>query len=395
MMKSSLARSGMIRPGATLGVLGGGQLGLFFVLSARRMGYRTLVLDPDPASPAMVAADRSIVSPYDSEDSLRDLSDSCAAITTEFENVPARSLEFLSDRGRVRPSSTSVGTCQDRILEKTFLSSHGFPTTPFALVSREILPSQDEIRGLIPGILKTAREGYDGKGQWPIRNYEELASLVSRSATPFVLEKRLDLAREFSLLIVRGNEGKTVLYPVAENHHEAGILHISSVPADITFDLERQIREIGESIARTLDYTGVLAVEYFLDTSGNLFVNELAPRPHNSGHYTLDACVASQFDQQVRALCGLPLASSRLLSPCAMGNLLGHLWSGTELPDFSSILAEPQAKLTLYGKNFPRPGRKMGHFTVLGSSAQEAAATVRSLLTGLSVKDSLSSLLEP
>ena len=395
MMRSGPIQSGMIRPGETLGVLGGGQLGLFFVLSARRMGYKTVVLDPDPSSPAMIAADRSIVSPYDNEESLRDLSDSCAAITTEFENVPARSLEFLSERGTVRPSSASVATCQDRILEKTFLSNHGFPTTPFTLVSREALPSPEEVRGLIPGILKTAREGYDGKGQWPIKNYEELSSLVSRSAIPFVLEKRLDLAREFSLIIVRGKEGKTVLYPVAENHHEEGILHISSVPADIPVDLERHIREIGESIARTLDYTGVLAVEYFLDTSGNLYVNELAPRPHNSGHYTLDACVASQFDQQVRTLCGLPLSSTRLLSPCAMGNLLGHLWTGMDSPDFSSILAEPQAKLTLYGKNTPRPGRKMGHFTVLGFSAQEAAATVHALLTGLSLKNFPSPSLRP
>ncbi|MGC8529091.1 MAG: 5-(carboxyamino)imidazole ribonucleotide synthase [Leptospirillia bacterium] len=394
-MKSASHRSGVIRPGETLGVLGGGQLGLFFVLSARRMGYRTVVLDPDPSSPAMVAADRSIVSPYDNEESLRDLSDSCAAITTEFENVPARSLEFLSERGTVRPSSASVATCQDRILEKTFLSRHGFPTTPFLLVSREALPSPEEIRGLIPGILKTAREGYDGKGQWPIRNYQELTFLVSRSSNPFVLEKRLDLAREFSLIIVRDIEGKAVTYPVAENHHEEGILHISSVPADIPADLERHIRDIGESIARTLDYTGILAVEYFLDISGNLYVNELAPRPHNSGHYTLDACISSQFDQQVRTLCGLPLASPRLLSPCAMGNLLGHLWTGRETPDFSSILAEPQAKLTLYGKASPRPGRKMGHFTVLGFSAPEAAATVHSLLTGLSLKGSTVSSLRP
>ncbi len=382
----------MIRPGATLGVLGGGQLGLFFVLSARRMGYKTVVLDPDPTAPAMAAADRSIVSPYDQEKSLRDLSESCAAITTEFESVPARSLEFLADRGVVRPSPLSVATCQDRILEKNFLSKNGFSTAPFLVVSRESPPSPVTVQPLLPGILKTAREGYDGKGQWPVGCVEDLTRLLSSAPGPFVLEKRLDLAREFSLLIVRGADGETRLYPVAENVHEGGILHLSSVPADLSHDLIKEIRDIGTAIAHTLDYTGILAVEYFLDRSGGLFVNELAPRPHNSGHYTMDACLASQFDQQVRTLCGLPLASTTLLSPCAMGNLLGNLWSGTTPPDFTAILRHPQAKLTLYGKASPRPGRKMGHFTVLGPSARESVATAHSLLANLSQKSPVQSV---
>ncbi len=381
----------MIRSGATLGVLGGGQLGLFFVLSARRMGYKTVVLDPDPTSPAMSAADRSIVSAYDNDNALIDLSESCAAITTEFENVPARSLEFLADRGVVRPSPLSVATCQDRIREKRFLSENGFPTAPFLVLSRESLPPSESLQPFLPGILKTAREGYDGKGQWAIRTPDDLTSLLSITPGPFVLEKRLDLEREFSLVIVRGADGKTLLYPVAENIHEEGILHISSVPADIPPDLQKNIREIGEAIAQTLDYTGILAVEYFLDTSGRLFVNELAPRPHNSGHYTMDACIASQFDQQVRALCGLPLASANLLSPCSMGNILGNIWSGNTPPDFTSIFRHPQAKLTLYGKAAPRHGRKMGHFTVLGPSVHESAATVHALLTQISGKPSQNS----
>ena len=267
-----------------------------------------------------------------------------------------------------------------------------FPPPLFLWLAGNPPPSPVTVQPLLPGILKTAREGYDGKGQWPVGCVEDLTRLLSSAPGPFVLEKRLDLAREFSLLIVRGADGETRLYPVAENVHEGGILHLSSVPADLSHDLIKEIRDIGTAIAHTLDYTGILAVEYFLDRSGGLFVNELAPRPHNSGHYTMDACLASQFDQQVRTLCGLPLASTTLLSPCAMGNLLGNLWSGTTPPDFTAILRHPQAKLTLYGKASPRPGRKMGHFTVLGPSARECVATAHSLLANLSQKSPVQSV---
>lgn len=373
----------MIRPGATLGVLGGGQLGLLFALSARRAGFRTIVLDPDPQAPAMACADRTIVARYDDTAALLRLSESCQAVTTEFENVPAASLEFLAARGVVRPSALPVAICQDRIREKTFLSEHGFQTAPFIVVAGGDRPAPETIVPLLPGILKTSREGYDGKGQWPIATIEDLFSVTDTLAGPFVLEKKLDLERELSLVIARGADGETALYPVSENFHERGILHLSAIPADIPLEVSGKIRMIGEAIAQALDYTGVMAVEYFLDKSGRLFVNEMAPRPHNSGHYTIDACVASQFDQQVRSLCGLPLASPRLLSPCSMGNLLGDLWPDEALPDFSPILSEPRAKLTLYGKNSPRPGRKMGHFTVLGETLRESTDLSQAILTRL------------
>lgn len=373
----------MIRPGATLGVLGGGQLGLLFALSARRAGFRTVVLDPDPQAPAMACADWTIVARYDDTEALLRLSESCQAITTEFENVPAASLEFLAARGVVRPSALSVAICQDRIREKTFLADNGFLTAPFIVVAGSSRPSPETIAPLLPGILKTSREGYDGKGQWPIDTIDDLFSVTDTFPGPFILEKKLDLDRELSLVIARGSDGRTALYPVSENFHERGILHLSAVPADIPQEISGKIREIGEAIAQGLDYTGVMAVEYFLDRSGRLYVNEMAPRPHNSGHYTIDACVASQFDQQVRSLCDLPLASPRLLSPCSMGNLLGDLWPEEALPDFAPILSEPRAKLTLYGKKSPRPGRKMGHFTVLGESVRESASLSRSILTRL------------
>ena len=322
----------MILPGAVLGVLGGGQLGLMFSLAARRMGYRIMVVDPDPDAPAFAVSDRRIVGSYADPDVLSEVARSCEAVTTEFENVPAPSLAFLEKIRTVRPSSRSVGTCQDRILEKTFLRDQGFETAPFAVLLDGKLPSPDILRPLLPGILKSSREGYDGKGQWGIGSIEEMARFMEGRTGSYVLERKLDLKGEFSVVLARDQNGETALYPVAENIHASGILHVSAVPADISGSLSERISSVAREIAERLDYKGVLSVEFFLAEGDRLYVNELAPRPHNSGHYTIDACVASQFDQQVRVLAGLPLASTRLLSPCAMGNLLGDLWQDRSPP---------------------------------------------------------------
>lgn len=367
-----------------LGVLGGGQLGLMFALAARRMGYLTTVVDPDPHSPAFGVADRKLVGSYKDPEILSELTTTCHAVTTEFENVPATSLAFLEKSLTVRPSSRSVETCQDRILEKTFLREQGFETAPFLVIKDGKIPSPDSLVPMLPGILKASREGYDGKGQWVVASPEEISRLIGDRSGPFVLEKKLDLKAEFSVVLARGQDGQTAIYPVAENIHESGILHISAVPAGISADLAEKIRAVAENIAKRLEYTGVLSVEFFLADEGRLYVNELAPRPHNSGHYTIDGCVASQFDQHVRALTGLPLASTLLLSPCAMGNLLGDLWLENSPPPLQTILSHPSAKLYLYGKTNPRPGRKMGHFTVLGNTVHEATHIARSMLATLS-----------
>ena len=367
-----------------LGVLGGGQLGLMFALAARRMGYLTTVVDPDPHAPAFGVADQKFVGSYKDPKILSELSSTCHAVTTEFENVPATSLAFLERSLTVRPSSRSVETCQDRILEKTFLREQGFETAPFLVIRDGKIPPSDSLRPLLPGILKASREGYDGKGQWEVSSMEELSRLVGDRDTPFVLEKKLDLKAEFSVVLARGHDGQIAIYPVAENIHESGILHISAVPAGISTDLVEKIRAVAKNIAKKLEYTGVLSVEFFLAEDGRLYVNELAPRPHNSGHYTIDGCIASQFDQHVRALTGLPLASTLLLSPCAMGNLLGDLWRENSPPPLHIILSHPSAKLYLYGKTNPRPGRKMGHFTVLGNTVHEATHIARSMLATLS-----------
>ncbi len=367
-----------------LGVLGGGQLGLMFSLSAKRMGFKTTVVDPDPDAPAFSIADRKIIGSYSDPELLADLTASCHAVTTEFENVPADSLAVLEQALTVRPSSHSVATCQDRILEKSFLRDNGFPTAPFLTLPGESSPADFKLHPLLPGILKASREGYDGKGQWSVSSYEELSRILINTTGPFVLEKRLDLQAEYSIVLARSHDGEMAFYPVAENIHESGILHISAVPADIPLELSELIKKTAANIANRLDYVGVLSVEFFLGKEGGLYVNELAPRPHNSGHYTIDACQSSQFDQHVRVLTGIPLARTDLLSPCAMGNLLGHLWTDQSPPDLQGILEHPSAKLYLYGKKHARPGRKMGHFTVFGTHVTEAKLHARNLLSRLS-----------
>lgn len=364
----------MILPGATVGVLGGGQLGRMFTLRARTMGYRVVVLDPDAHSPAGGVADRHLHAAYADRRALAELAATCDAVTTEFENVPAQALEQLAGSCLVRPPVQAVRIAQDRIAEKHFLQHHGFPTTPFRPVrDREEL--EEAVRSVpAPAVLKTSRLGYDGKGQAilgspadGLRAWERLGSVAC------VLEEQLELERELSVVLARGADGTVVSFPAGENRHRDGILETTVVPARVSSALADQARELAVRVSERMEYVGVLGVELFVAGGGKLFVNEMAPRPHNSGHYTLDACSVDQFELQLRTLCGLPLAAPRLLSPVAMINLLGDLWqSGT--PRWEEALRRPGVRLHLYGKTDPRPGRKMGHLTCLADDPDRALA---------------------
>ena len=365
----------MILPPATLGMLGGGQLGRFFVIAAHELGYRVVVLDPDPQSPAGRIADQHLVAAYDDADALNRMAESCAAVTTEFENVPAGSLAYLSKFLPVRPSAEAVAISQNRSAEKGFFKQHGFPHAPYADARSEADIAQANA-GLFPGILKVARFGYDGKGQVRVQSREEaLLAFRQMKNEPCVLEQMLPLDYEVSVVLSRDEAGRVKCFPVAENSHRHGILDVSIIPARTSGCMSGDAQELAEGIAQEMNYVGTLAVEFFI-VRGQLVVNEMAPRPHNSGHYTIDACVTSQFEQQVRALTGLPLGEARAHSAAVMVNLLGDLWylqdpHHSHEPDWAQLLAVPNLKLHLYGKHHARPGRKMGHFTVIGSDAQE------------------------
>jgi 5-(carboxyamino)imidazole ribonucleotide synthase len=364
----------VILPGATVGVLGGGQLGRMFVLRARAMGYRTAVLDPDPVSPAGTAADLHLRAAYTDPAALDRLASECDAVTTEFENVPAEALERLAGSCRVRPPVRAVAVTQDRISEKEFLERSGFPTTPFRPVrnERELQAAVHEVA--LPALLKTSRLGYDGKGQAPVDRPEDAPpAFRALGSVPCVLERRLSLETEVSVVLARGDDGAVAAFPVGENRHRNGILETTVVPAQVGRDTLDAARSIACRVATALEYVGVLGVEMFVADGGRIYVNELAPRPHNSGHYTLDACSVDQFEQQLRALCALPLAEPLLLSPVAMINLLGDLWSSGE-PRWVEVFRRPGVKLHLYGKAEPRPGRKMGHLNCLADDAAAALA---------------------
>jgi 5-(carboxyamino)imidazole ribonucleotide synthase len=367
-----------VPPGQWLGVLGGGQLGRMFCHAAQVLGYRVCVLDPSADGPAGSVAERQIVAAYDDTQALAELGRLCAALTTEFENVPAASLEHLAWQRPVRPAAAAVAVAQDRLREKAFVRTCGVPVAPHAAIATAAdLGAVDA--ALFPAILKTARLGYDGKGQIAVADAAGLAAAWQElGSVPCVLEKRLPLRRELSVIIARGSDGATAVFPVSENEHRDGILAVSVLPARITPEQAERACAIAGAIASRLDYVGVLCVELFELAGGELVVNEMAPRPHNSGHATIDACVTSQFAQQVRALAGLPLGDCRLLAPAVMLNLLGDIWfdaAGSErAPAFDQVLGVPGACLHLYGKAEARPGRKMGHVTVLGQSADEAMA---------------------
>ena len=369
----------MILPGATLGMLGGGQLGRMFTTAAQTMGYKVIVLDPDKNSPAGIIADQHICAAYTDETALTELAQHCAAITTEFENIPASTLAFLEKRTVVHPSSSALASTQNRNTEKNFIHAQGIATVPFVRIT-----SRDDFADIstqikFPAILKVATFGYDGKGQIVCEDlqtaYEAFDALGQKEC---VLEQRIDLEREISVVLARGENGQITAFPVAENVHINGILHSTSVPSAAAETQQKAAIEMAGKIADGLDYVGTMAVEFFVSKQGEIIANEIAPRPHNSGHYTLDACRTSQFEQQVRMLCGLPAGSPKLISPVVMINLLGDVW-GNSQPDWDKLLNQPDIKLHLYGKREARAGRKMGHFNVLADTtdlAMQSANTV-------------------
>jgi 5-(carboxyamino)imidazole ribonucleotide synthase len=359
----------MILPPAMLGMLGGGQLGRFFVIAAHEMGYRVTVLDPDKNSPAGKIADVHLCADYDDAAALKTMAETCQAITTEFENVPASTLETLAQTRTVRPSAKAVSIAQHRVLEKQFIRDAGIPVAPFVVVNAASdLPA--DTNAIYPAILKVARFGYDGKGQARVANHAQAqAAFEAFKGEQSVLEKMLSLDYEVSVVLARDAQGNVAPYPLAENSHLNGILDVSIVPARAPKATQDQARQLAIRIAEKLEYVGVLAVEFFV-SNDELLANEMAPRPHNSGHYTIDANVTNQFEQQLRALVGLPLGDSRLHSQAVMVNILGDIWKNGTEPAWDKVFARPELKLHLYGKHEPRPGRKMGHYTVIGADQE-------------------------
>jgi len=381
----------MIAPGAWLGLLGGGQLGRMFCMAAQSLGYKVVVLDPGATSPAGSVADRHLRADYQDPQALEELAQVAAAATTEFENVPAGALEYLARSLRVTPAAASVAIAQDRISEKTFLAGQGFAVTPFAVLRTEA-EAQGADPALVPGIVKSARLGYDGKGQIRVRAATDVAAAFREmGGAPCVLERFVTLSSEVSVIVARDDRGEALAWPVAENLHRDGILDVSVVPARVSSSLAKEATAIATAIAAKLAYRGVLCVEMFVTDGGSVLVNEIAPRPHNSGHYTIDACVTSQFEQQARVLAGLPMGDPRQHVPAVMLNLLGDLWfedgnaKSARDPDWSQVLRHPQAKLHLYGKADPRRGRKMGHVTCLGATLEDALASARAIKRGLGI----------
>lgn len=383
-----------IVPPATIGMLGGGQLGKYALMAANAMGYRTIVVDPDPLAPAAVLANEHLVAPFDDPVALDRLATECAVVTTEFENAPASVLQRLAASIEVAPGASSVAVAQDRIVEKTFMVDHGIDVGRFVAIPGSGPGAHaglvDEARRMADerAVVKTARLGYDGKGQRRVSSSDELdEALVDFAGVDVIVEALLDLRCELSVLVARRADGESVTWPVVENVHVVGILDLSVVPARVGPPLAAEAERIATSVADALDYVGVLAVELFVvaddrpaaDSAPRLLVNEIAPRPHNSGHWTLDASATSQFEQQIRAVCGVGLASTAMTAPAAaMVNLLGELWflpgaDGPAEPDWAAVLADPDASLHLYGKAEPRTGRKMGHLTVTADAPTAAA----------------------
>ena len=375
------------KPETWLGVMGGGQLGRMFAHAAQQMGYKIAVLEPARDCPAGDSADHLLSADYTDPAALAELASQCAAVTTEFENVPADSLSFLSQRTFVAPSARAVSIAQDRIAEKRFFTECGkiSGVMPASFHPINNLNDIDTIPdGLFPGIMKTVRLGYDGKGQVRVNNAKEaLVAFVALQEVPCVLERMLPLAYEISVLSARGADGQAVVYPIAENVHLDGILFTTTVPSpNVPAETAAKAQAATLEIIEQLGYVGVLCIEFFVLTDGSLAVNEMAPRPHNSGHYTIDACITSQFAQQARAMARLPLGEVRQHSPAVMLNLLGDLWYDGETdqlsePEWDKVLALPGTNLHLYGKDEPRRGRKMGHITFVAPTLKEAQSRMR------------------
>ena len=372
-----------ILPGATLGVMGSGQLGRMFAIAARRMGYRVHAFSPDSDTPTGQVADLETTAAYDDEAAVREFAKSVAVLTFEFENVPSQTIKWASAHCPVRPSGNVLHVCQHRLREKEFLAGAGIPVAPFRKIesAAQLVAAAAEIG--LPGVLKTAAFGYDGKGQRKLRPGDDLAEAWRPFAgQPAVVEKFITFDREISVIVARGLDGSMTTWPVCENEHANHILDVTLCPARLAAPVAERAAELARSIALALDLTGILAVEMFLMHDGGIVVNELAPRPHNSGHFSFDASVTSQFEQQVRAVCGLPLGSTESLRPSAMANLLGDEWSAGE-PDWAAAAAFPDVKIHLYGKAAAKPGRKMGHLTAFGATVEQAAATVRAARAAL------------
>jgi 5-(carboxyamino)imidazole ribonucleotide synthase len=372
---------------ATLGILGGGQLGRMFTIAARTMGYDVVVLDPDPLSPARHFASHHICADYTDPQALQELSNTCVAITTEFENIPATVLQSLSDQCVVFPQSEPVFIVQNRAREKSFLQSNNFPTSPFVILEPDKDPTDALKKFTFPAIIKTVQFGYDGKGQVRVHSIEEA---ITELQTTFahqavVIETLLPLRLELSVILGRAHTGQINYWPIAENRHRNGILDMTIAPARISEELTERTIKIAGQIAEKLHYVGVLAVEFFVVGMNQLMVNEIAPRPHNSGHFTLTGCQTSQFEQQVRILCGLPLGPTELFQPTVMVNLMGELWD-KGVPPWEVILQVPTAKLHLYGKTTPRPGRKMGHFNISAPSTHEAITKAEQIRRQLGIE---------
>ena len=368
--------SGPILPGSAVGVLGSGQLGRMFAIAARRLGYRVHVLSPEFDTPTGQVADVEITAPYEDLDAVRAFAGRVRVVTFEFENVPATTAAAAAEQALVRPSGTVLHTTQNRAREKQFLALRGLPVTPFAAVATE-----DQLASALaalgcPAVLKTARFGYDGKGQHLIARASDAGAAWERfDRQPAVLEAFIDFACEVSVVAARGTDGSFAHFGAVQNHHSRHILDLTLAPAPLEARIQSEASAIARAVLEALDVVGVLCVEFFVTRDGQVLINELAPRPHNSGHFTIDACVTCQFEQQLRAVCGLPLGSTRQVAPAAMANVLGDLWAAGE-PDWAAAAAFPDVKLHLYGKTSARPGRKMGHMTALASTPAEAAERV-------------------
>ncbi len=365
-----------ISPGRTIGVLGSGQLGRMFAIAARRMGYRVHVLSPDDDTPTGQVADVEIRADYADVESVERFASSVDVVTFEFENVPAGAIDAVAKHVPVRPGGHVLHTTQNRLREKSFLQDAGLPVAPFCGI-HSLEELQSARRGAsAPAVLKTAAWGYDGKGQRRIDPTDDLAQVWNSIQTDeAILEDFIDFERELSVVAARGLDGQIACYDPIENLHANHILDISRSPGDVTPSVAHAAREIAHAVLQKLDVVGVLCVEFFLTRSGDLLINELAPRPHNSGHLTIDAHVTCQFEQQVRAVCGLPLGSTRQLLPAAMVNLLGEQWNDHE-PAWHQACATPELKLHLYGKREPRQGRKMGHLTAVADTSRAAQQLV-------------------
>lgn len=372
-----MRRTPPIRPPATIGILGSGQLGRMLGLAARQLGYGVAVFSPEAESPAGAIADLEIAAPYEDLDEVRRFADGVDVVTFEFENVPSETASAIATLRPVRPAGQILHITQNRSREKNWLRSHGFPVADFrdASSSSEL---EDAVRALGGAVIaKTAGFGYDGKGQLRIDSSGHSSDAWSRLSTDAaVVEKLVDFECELSVVVARAVDGATVPFPLTRNDHRNHILDVSSSPAGVSAQVESMATELATEIARSIGLVGVMGVEMFLTTAGTLLINELAPRTHNSGHWTLGGARTSQFEQQVRAICGLPLGSVERSSPVAMANLLGDVWERGE-PDWSRALADRHVHLHLYGKREPRPGRKMGHLTAFGTSAEEAVRRVR------------------